>query len=131
MGQTKISAQETWFTITTELIHREKFEQRGLTTQTMCYMFRLLYAPPIPTQAQPPPTLGAAQLPTKSVSSRSSDGIPLSDVSRDSGQVYMVAEIPDIQEVKELSSNEEPKDELKEEPEEDLETGEIDIECGN
>jgi len=43
-------------TISTELLRREEFEQRSITTHIVCYIFPLLYVPPppVPTQAPPP-----------------------------------------------------------------------------
>jgi len=71
----KFQAHNSWTTITTELMRGEEFEQRGVTTQTVHYIFPLLHAPlspPLPALAQaPPPPLAAPDTPQPPVSLRS------------------------------------------------------------
>jgi len=78
-------------TITTEQLRREEFEQRGITTEIVRYIFRLLYVPPLPALAYAPPlsppALGASHTPSSSGSIRHGQGVPLEDISGSFGDV--------------------------------------------
>ena len=66
----RFQPQGAWVIIATELLHIEEFEYRGIISQTVWYIFPLLYVPPPPTPlalvqaSPPPPTRSAPQLPT-------------------------------------------------------------------
>ena len=44
----RFQLQEVWVTITTELLHREEFEQREITVEIVRYIFSLLFVLPPP-----------------------------------------------------------------------------------
>ena len=100
-------------TLTTELLLNEEFKLRGITMETLQYLFPLHFTPPQPARTQwplTPPVQGAPQL---------LDNL----VSLGSGDIHVVMDIPDTPQIVELSSNYEPMEDLEDhlEAEEDLE----------
>jgi len=89
----------------------------GIIIDTVRYIYPLLYVHPPPTapistQGPPPPAstplaLCALMLPSSTESSRYRDGIPLFDISSNSGEVHMVVDFPYSLKAVVISSNKE------------------------
>ena len=128
----KFQAKDSWVTSTTQLMRREEFEQRGITTQLVRYIFPLFHAPPpppLPATAQapppPPPTPDAPQPLVSPGSSGFNQGVLLEDTSKVSGgsrsqRTYR----PSLNQLRLVPMNdaelEEEEEEEEEEPDEGL-----------
>jgi len=86
-------------TITYELLLRKELEHKGITVETVGYIFLTLFVPPPPPPplAEGPPspspslplTLGSPQPHNYPSSSRYGDGVPLFDVYADSTKMFI------------------------------------------
>ena len=112
-----------------ELMRREEFEQRGITTQTVHYIFPVLHTsllPPPLALAQAPPrpplALEEPQPPVSPGSLRFSQGVLLGNNPEGSGSVEILEDLPAKPEPIEISFGQEHA-ELEEEQEEEPEEG--------
>jgi len=116
LDEPKFQAQGAWTTITTELLLREEFELRGITMETVQYVFPLHQLPSPPTA--PAPAQGPPSPPVP--------GIPM--IPDSPGEAHVVIDLPDGPDLVVISSGDEGHQEEEDDPEKDQDSDEVGVE---